>query len=572
MATSGPGSAPGPSAEPTLAPGPAAPAAEAAGARLLGVARDAVARGAWEEARSAARRVVDEYPATPGSGRALWFLARASLELGEAAEAARAAGAYADLLPAADDRAVDARILQARGLLAADRGEEAVRILLGLSDEGPGGARVPALVQEAVPDLSTEALRHLVELGRRDRAGAPVLAEYALGRYLEDAVGEARLRAREALSAGAEGRARAVAEAVLAGDVSAFAPVRPLLGAILPRSGSPGERRLAEMVHEGIRVALEGTSGRHQRSVRIVDADRAGAVGVEELIRQMEEQGALGVVGPLMESSLARAAGARRTPMPIVSPTARTVPADAVGVYSLSGVDPEAMVALARYARRTGIRTVVILHPDMEASHEEAQAFTRAFQEVDGAVLRRIAFARGTTDFAEQMASVRALAPDAVLLPLTERDVELVAPAVAYYGLEEDGIRVLGTAAWASPEVLRRVDPRHTEGVVAVAPLMQAAATETRARFVSEYESLFRKSLRTPIPALGYDAARLLLEAYEGGARTPEEVRQRLESIRDFPGATGVLSVRDGRIVREYRLVRLEEGVPVPVDAPRELP
>lgn len=566
MSSGDPGPDPRGAAEPTLDEGPVSPAAEAAGARLLGVARDALARGAYQEARSAASDVVEEYPATPGSGRALWILARSALELDDAATAARAAGAYADLLPADDDRAVEARILQARALLATERGEEAVRILLRLSDEGGAGGEIPDLIREAVPNLSTEALGRLLELGRRDRAAAPVLAEYALGRYLEGAVAEARTRAREALDAGVEGRPRAVAEAVLAGDVSAFAPVRPVLGAVLSRSGSPGERQLAEMVHEGVRVALEGVTGRHQRSVRLMESDPAGAVRIEDLIREMEAEGALGVVGPLMDYTLERAAAARSTPMPIISPTARTVPPDAVGVYSLSGVDPGAMVELARYARRTGIRTVVILHPDAEASHLEAQAFTRAFQDAEGRVLRRIAFPRGTTDFREQMESVRALAPDALLLPVQESDVELVAPAVAYYGLEEDGIRILGTSAWASEAVRRLVDPRHTEGVVAVAPRRSDPASDAHARFVSEYESLFRKSLRTPIPALGYDAARLLLEAYKGGARTPEEVRRRLESIEGFAGATGILSVRDGRILREHHLVRLEAGEPIPLE------
>jgi len=94
--------------------------------------------------------------------------------------------------------------------------------------------------------------------------------------------------------------------------------------------------------------------------------------------------------------------------------------------------------------------------------------------------------------------------------------------------------------------------------VVAVTSRPPGAVQERYLEFVRAYENFYQKTLRTPVAALGYDAARLVLRALESGARTPEEVGRALEGIRDFPGATGDISVENGRVVRRSVPVRLE--------------
>ncbi len=54
------------------------------------------------------------------------------------------------------------------------------------------------------------------------------------------------------------------------------------------------------------------------------------------------------------------------------------------------------------------------------------------------------------------------------------------------------------------------------------------------------------------MPALGYDAAALLLEGIRRGASTPGELLDTLEAMPGFSGATGRLFVDEGRIVRDH--------------------
>ncbi|MGH7574081.1 MAG: hypothetical protein ACREM1_02985, partial [Longimicrobiales bacterium] len=73
----------------------------------------------------------------------------------------------------------------------------------------------------------------------------------------------------------------------------------------------------------------------------------------------------------------------------------------------------------------------------------------------------------------------------------------------------------------------------------------------------------YRRTLDNPYPALGYDAARLVLESLPAGDVRPVDVASEIATIDDFRGATGVLSTRDGLISRKPFIVRIQSGQPV---------
>ena len=151
------------------------------------------------------------------------------------------------------------------------------------------------------------------------------------------------------------------------------------------------------------------------------------------------------------------------------------------------------------------------------------------------------------------------LRPDALVLPLPARDVELMAPQVTFYGLDSLEIRVLGTAGWTEEDMLSRVDTRHTNGVVAASPQPPDGESESYRRFVDAYEAYHQRTLPSTVPALGYDAAALLLEGIRMGATTPSQLLANLENISGFPGATGIFSIEDGRVVREHFIICLQD-------------
>ena len=134
------------------------------------------------------------------------------------------------------------------------------------------------------------------------------------------------------------------------------------------------------------------------------------------------------------------------------------------------------------------------------------------------------------------------------------------------FGLDTLAIRILGTGGWTDAQTLETVDDRHTTGVVATAPVSGGPGSPGYARFEEAYEGYFRRSLVSPVPALGYDAALLLLEGAREGPRTREQLHAAMERVRSLEGATGTFSVVGGKVMPSTRVVRIEHGILIPTN------
>ena len=337
----------------------------------------------------------------------------------------------------------------------------------------------------------------------------------------------------------------------------------PVVGVMLPMSGSPFMREYSELIEEGVRAAVASAAQRDGLPVvQVIDSGR----GVDEARRALAELEAAGlsaIVGPLQEAAVARVAEGRRRPVPMIAPAARELPEGQAGVYSLAGPDPGPARALGRAAWEEGIRRVVAIAPSTAYARFEVETFREAFRLGGGALAGAFYYPPGQVDFRAEVGELIRIDPDAVLLPLPSlpaMDIPQVAGQVQHYGLDDSlSVDVLGTAGWSTPDVLRDVDVNFTEGVLTVTARPPGRPEPAYEDFVRAYETVHRKSLRSDVPALGWDIMGLLLAAFRTGARAPDEVRAALEEIDGFEGATGTLAVENGRITRVYEVVVIRD-------------
>jgi ABC-type branched-subunit amino acid transport system substrate-binding protein len=218
---------------------------------------------------------------------------------------------------------------------------------------------------------------------------------------------------------------------------------------------------------------------------------------------------------------------------------------------------------LARFAAQRGLTEVGLLYPAGAEFREEVQRFRTALESAGGRIVADVAWEPGTTTFQRPLERLRAARPRAIFVAAGERDIRQLAPQLAYYGLS--GVQILGSEGWASEEVLTRVDPGQIEGVVAAVPFLATSRSVAWDEFVGLYEAAQRRSLDTPYPALGWDAARLVLAAIGDDRPSRAEVARRLAEMDDFRGATGVLSLAEGSVTRRPFLVRVRAGRAEPI-------
>lgn len=346
----------------------------------------------------------------------------------------------------------------------------------------------------------------------------------------------------------------------------ATAPI--VLGVIVSQSGDPYLERFGEQVLDGIRLAVEQHNRTSGAPVELMVLDDEGTPERSaELVAELEARGAVAIVGPLRPEAVKIAAAARRDSLLLLlSPTAPDLPVGGHR-YSLNSVDTRGAEAVAQYALSSGLLRVGLLYSEAPEYRRQAEAFRAALVRGGGQIAAEAAYAPGTTTFAEPLRRLAASKPDAVFIPASERDVQQIAPQLTYYGLTETGAQVLGGEGWVGDDVLHEVAARYLEGVIATTGLYRPSPAFGWIDFVALYEEAYRRSLDNALPALGFDAAKLVLRTFGEGRTTPRQITRRFEEPDEIRGATGWISIRGGEVGRRPLLVRIENGAIVPLSS-----
>lgn len=409
-------------------------------------------------------------------------------------------------------------------------------------------------------------------------------------------------RARRAADAGREDRAldllgqvmadptpfpyRDQARALLArvkGDEAVFHDV---LGVILPLSGRYAS--FGERTRRGMELALDLHHQGGASSPRLVfrdsgvDAERA-ADAVSTLAGV---EGVMAIAGPMTgAASQGAAREAQRLGVPLVSMSPRPGLAELGGfVFRNSLTSAQQARALVRHAvGDLGLRRFGILSPDTTQGQELADLFASHLEERGASVVSRQSYPQDLTDFRVQIKRLLGQNPnapepeegdqdidppfDALFIPDYAEMIGLIAPQLAYYGLEE--VQLLGINGWNSPQLLERAG-RFVEGAVFVDGFFVDSPDPIVREFVSFYRDTHGED-PSILEAQAFDTAGLLLYLLgrpDVNSRT--DLQRALGSLGNYPGVTGNLFVdEEGEIERELFLIRVEQGAFVQVDRGR---
>lgn len=539
-------------------------ARDAAAADLVEDAERAFEAANYVAAESLAAGVVRDYPATEWLGPALLVAGRAAFERNLDDVARMRAARYLTLYRASDPARVPALILLARILnLEGDPAEAADSLLATPGDLGDWREDAFQIARRLAGQLG---LQEIEEITGRWPPDHPLQSVFEIERAsLMMVAGDrepARSLARRALERGPPDPERVRAERILTGEVDAER-WRPTLGAILPMSG-----RLSgygQAVEEGMRLAIREYNDRHADSVTLIikdDADDFRRDG--ELARELEEMGAVAIIGPLRSQGLERAAESRRDDdLLLVSPTAPEDLRHLRNVYSLwttrerSVRDSRALAGFA--VRELKLYRYGVLHPNNAEGQAQAEAFAEEVRSWGAEVVESISYEESATTFQAQIETLKLQEPQAIYAPAASpQTVIQMAPQFSFYGLR--GVQILGDEDWSTPQVLRLVEPRFINGAVLSTFLHRSSPAVRWPEFVELYERTYRKGLQDNlVPALAFDAARLVLTALPWGAPRRSAIARSLRETQDLPGATGILSVREGSVLRRPFILEIRD-------------
>lgn len=562
-AVGGPAAGPGATGRPRTA-------ADADARKIYDAAQSRYDEGDFVAVDSLASRVVRDYSETVWLGPSLLLSARAAFQLNRNDDARSRASRYLMLYRASDPQRAPGLVLLARILNLEGRPSEAADSLLATPVDLDGARDEAAQVARQV--VSQLGLQEIDAIRARWPADHPLQSIFAVERasllLASGDVAQAKQAAQRALEMDPLEPEKTRAQALLAGE-SSRSQWQPVLGAVLPMTGALAP--YGQAVEEGIRLAVEEYNRRHADSVTLVIRDDHDDYRQDgDLARELEGMGAVGIIGPLRTQGLEQAADDRRDDdLILVSPTAPEDLGHLDNVYSLwttsARVSRDARAVATFAVRDLKLYRFGVLYPNTQEGRDQLAAFADEIRAWGAELAASVPYDPATTTFKGQLQLLAEAQPQAIFAPAANAQTVIqLAPQFSFYGLR--GVQVLGDAEWSSPEVLRLVEPRFIDGTVLATFLDRASPSVRWPEFVEGYERRYRKGLQDSnlVPALAYDAAQLVLNALPWGAPRRSAIARSFRESRDVPGATGILSVQDGRVTRRPFVLEIRDGRLIP--------
>lgn len=571
--------------------------------------------GEREEALSLLRGFVVRYPDSPLLSEACLYLARIFHDRGQLQETLL----YIRRIPP-ERRGAAAQLIEGAALVGTGEAGRGVAILQPIPTDSlsPADRRLRLLalaegssrtekpltalsyLHRALPDAGpreTEKILEQAHLLLRDRLSEGELAEAAF-MFSGTAIGEdARLQqARRALARGDMEKAGNLARAVVQSPVSfpyrneAVNVLERLkrggasertIGVILPLSGRYA--RFGSLVRRGMELALENHPDSGVRFLFTDEGDpQACAQAVGELA---SDPTVMALAGPLTSAAAAAAATrAQQEKIPVLALSQKEgLPQVGDHVFRLSLTAAAQVRVLVEYAMGAkGMTTFAVLAPESRLGQEMSDLFSREVESRGGKIVVRAGYPESATDFKPQVRQLSGRGRDktegsgassekreaptfqALFIPDSGDRVALIAPQLAYYGLQR--VQLLGTSGWNSPE-LRRTAGRHVEGAVFVDGFFPGSPTPAVGEFVRIYKEKYGEE-PSILEAQAFDVAGIFLTLLADPAvRTRNDVRQALSRLPRYPGVTGGTSFdAEGEAQRSLFLLQLRGGEIVQID------
>jgi ABC-type branched-subunit amino acid transport system substrate-binding protein len=394
-------------------------------------------------------------------------------------------------------------------------------------------------------------------------------------------------------------------------SVPSTAGARGTLGVVLPLSGPFA--RFGEESLQGVLLAAgvfdADGGGPH---VRVLIRDSAGRPErAARAVRELADQEVTAIVGPLLSGECEAAATvAEAEGVPLVALTARPeVSAARPHVFRVRTMPREEVEALVDHAVKVlGAQRFAILYPRDSYGRGLRRLFWEAVEEQGGRIVGVASYDPDATDFAEpirrlvgftllspeekkgleereemekrarrlppeEAAALReearaitgpdgeALPPivdfDALFIPESHEKVVLIAPQLAFH--EAVGTTLLGPSGWYHPDLVR-IAREHVEGARFAAHFYP----DSELGFVRAFAERYERAYAGPpdvFAAQAFDATNLVLVQLARGRESREAVREGVLAVRDYPGVTGVLSMRvDGNARKRPFLLAVRRG------------
>jgi branched-chain amino acid transport system substrate-binding protein len=315
------------------------------------------------------------------------------------------------------------------------------------------------------------------------------------------------------------------------------------VGATLPLSGDAAI--WGNNTREGIELALNEINERGGvlgKKVKVIyeDTEALPQKGVSAYTKLVQVDKVVAIIDDSVSSvTLAMAPLAQKDHIVILA-TGATAPAISQAgeyIFRIWNSDTYEGQYAAEYAFNVlGLRDIAILYINNDYGKGLDDVFTSEFQKLGGKIVSSQSFEQNSTDMRSQLSKIQATNPTGLYLVGYPKEIP-----VALVQAKELGIsaKLIGTVAMQDPTLIENAREA-AEG------LMFPYPKDPSGKEVETFKISFKKKYgKDPgiTSDVGYDAVKMLSKAVElSGGISGEDIRRGLNMLKDYPGASGVMT------------------------------
>ena len=324
-----------------------------------------------------------------------------------------------------------------------------------------------------------------------------------------------------------------------------------LIGHFGSMSGS--EATFGQSTDNGIRLAIDEANlkgGIKGKKIKLITMDDQGKAeeAASVATRLIEQEKVVALMGEVASSrSLAVAPIAQNKKIPMMSPSSTNPKVTEVGdfIFRACFIDPFQGTVMAKFAYENLKLKKVAIFRDVKSDYSVGLAdfFAAKFKELGGEIVGDQSYQSQDVDFKGQLTQLKSKNPDGLYIPGYYTEVGLIARQARELGIK---VPLMGGDGWDSTK-LSEIGKEAVEGSYFSNHYSTESTDPNAVEFMAKYKAKYNNQ-PNGLSSVAYDATRILLKAIENTAEiTPQAIRDELAKIKDFPGATGKISIDEKR-------------------------
>ncbi|ONI46090.1 hypothetical protein AN640_00925, partial [Candidatus Epulonipiscium fishelsonii] len=252
---------------------------------------------------------------------------------------------------------------------------------------------------------------------------------------------------------------------------------------------------------------------------------------------------------------------AQEKEIPMITPTATKENITSIGdhIFRACYIDPTQGELLAQFSTEDlgAKKAIIMVNSENAYSTGISDAFIKEFEANGGKIIKQINYGSADVDFRPILGTIQGVEADVIVIPDYYETIGMIAPQIRELGITTT---LIGGDGWDGVTEQTKNNPEAVEGSYFVNHYTVQDESEIVQDFITNYTEKYGETPNA-FAALGYDAAKMLIEAIDIADSTDDTAVINALVTGTFEGVTGTITFDENRNpVKTVSVIQITNG------------